>query len=750
MARIETWVDCDLKKIVQVQEVRGNVFTLDNLGNLVGVRVYSDGQPVTLSGSVNGYCILADGTTIPVAGSRSGNTAYIILPQSAYAVPGIIKIMIKLTDSSVITTLAALIGTVYRSRTDTMVDPSSTVIEDWSQQIAASLQECEDVVAQSVKYGSAQSLTDAQKAQARTNIGAPSTATATTSANGLMSSSDKTKLNGIETQANKTLYDTTLSNSGQAADAKTTGDKISDLKSALSNDRLGTIDKSLYNVLDKVFIDYNIEGSAGELNYGATSKCAYMRCLPNKLYSISKMSSQRFRAGYTKEIPAVNSIVYNIAANDAGTAINVITGDDAEYLVIFYYLGSSDTETESTIYDSIRVVGSFLTANDQNTSEIAKLTMDVFGKLGSEIVNRDKYMVMQTGINSSTGALSPQYSASKSVFIECKPNTHYKVSKLADQRFCVGWTTDVPQFGGSCSAFISNNTASKIEITTGENAKYLVVFYYLKTAHTNTDAVLFNSIEIEEGQPNIVIVSKNGLYKTIKDGIDAVSTNGTVFVMPGEYLEQIDTRDKNVNIVGIDKNKCILRDNSGAYATPPLEISGGSVQNMTIMETGSDIPTGNANAYCIHADFDQMENQTLLISNCILRCNKRATIGFGARNGFTLIVENCDIWSGVQQDTTNNPRGAFYGHTQSGTNTTGTDFIMRNNRITCADVLAMCLEDYGGIAIRCDIENNNFYSDINGVANTIIRGINNGDVSFSTTLVKTQRCYGNNVAVLNN
>ena len=147
MARFETWVNRDLKKIMTAEDIRGTVFTLDNRGNLIGVRVFSDGVPVELSGSVNGYCILADGTTVPVAGTRSGNEAYIILPQSAYAVPGMIRIAIKLTDGSTITTLAALIGSVAMSRTDNMITPSSQVITDWSQQIAAEMQAVEDASA---------------------------------------------------------------------------------------------------------------------------------------------------------------------------------------------------------------------------------------------------------------------------------------------------------------------------------------------------------------------------------------------------------------------------------------------------------------------------------------------------------------------------------------------------------------------------------------------------------------------------
>ena len=48
-----------------------------------------------------------------------------------------------------------------------------------------------------VSYSTQTGKTDAQKTQARTNIGAASTAVATTSANGLMSAADKVKLNNI-------------------------------------------------------------------------------------------------------------------------------------------------------------------------------------------------------------------------------------------------------------------------------------------------------------------------------------------------------------------------------------------------------------------------------------------------------------------------------------------------------------------------------------------------------------------------
>ena len=127
MAVIESWVRCDLKKPVQVQMLGGNLFSMDNQGNKIGVEVFNNGAEASISGTVSGNVIRADGATVAVSGTLSGNKAYIVLPQAAYAVPGFITIVIKLTSSGVITTLAAVTGIVYRSSTDTTVDPGTII-----------------------------------------------------------------------------------------------------------------------------------------------------------------------------------------------------------------------------------------------------------------------------------------------------------------------------------------------------------------------------------------------------------------------------------------------------------------------------------------------------------------------------------------------------------------------------------------------------------------------------------------------
>ena len=152
MARIEIWNEQDLQNPVKVKQLVGSAFSKDNQGTLIGAKVTNNGEPVTLSGSVNGYIVLPTGETVTVSGTRSENTAYILLPQSALLIKGQISIYVKLTDNSTITTLAAYIATVVETQTGNIITPSQQVITDWSADLAANMQENSDIVAQSVKF----------------------------------------------------------------------------------------------------------------------------------------------------------------------------------------------------------------------------------------------------------------------------------------------------------------------------------------------------------------------------------------------------------------------------------------------------------------------------------------------------------------------------------------------------------------------------------------------------------------------
>ena len=147
--RFETWYKTDLQRTPQVQAIMGNTYTQDNLGNLMGAVVTDGGEPVTLTGTATGYVIRPDGNTVVITGTVDGDRAYIILPEAAYAVPGMITVTLRLVDGSAKTVLAAWAVNVQRSASGDIIDPGHVVpsldellaqIDDMEQGTAAANQ----------------------------------------------------------------------------------------------------------------------------------------------------------------------------------------------------------------------------------------------------------------------------------------------------------------------------------------------------------------------------------------------------------------------------------------------------------------------------------------------------------------------------------------------------------------------------------------------------------------------------------
>ena len=127
MATITTDLICNLNQPVAATFLHGNLFSQDNDGNTINVHVMDNGEPATIGGTVSANVIRADGNTVAVSGSMSGNQCSIVLPQACYAVPGVLSIIIKLTSGTTVTTVGAVVGNVYRSSTDAIVDPGTII-----------------------------------------------------------------------------------------------------------------------------------------------------------------------------------------------------------------------------------------------------------------------------------------------------------------------------------------------------------------------------------------------------------------------------------------------------------------------------------------------------------------------------------------------------------------------------------------------------------------------------------------------
>jgi hypothetical protein len=143
MAIIERWYDQDLTKSVPTRML-GNLYYQDSDSVKLGVRVFSNGQPTALDGSITGYAVLSNGFTVPInTGVKSGNAASITLPPSVFSELGIVRITLKNTSGNVATTILSGVGVVVQTRTNDTVLPGQ-VVTDWTNQITEAMQEVTD------------------------------------------------------------------------------------------------------------------------------------------------------------------------------------------------------------------------------------------------------------------------------------------------------------------------------------------------------------------------------------------------------------------------------------------------------------------------------------------------------------------------------------------------------------------------------------------------------------------------------
>ncbi len=95
---------------------------------------------------------------------------------------------------------------------------------------------------------------------------------------------------------------------------------------------------------------------------------------------------------------------------------------------------------------------------------------------------------------------------------------------------------------------------------------------------------------------------------------------------------------QDFNIYGYGSSVSILKDSSGNYDTPPIEIAGGGISNITVIEDGGFT---DHSAYCVHSDSNNAKGRTLRVDNCHFISNSGSCWGVGTRNGYTMEFRNC-------------------------------------------------------------------------------------------------------------
>lgn len=120
----------------------------------------------------------------------------------------------------------------------------------------------------------------------------------------------------------------------------------------------------------------------------------------------------------------------------------------------------------------------------------------------------------------------------------------------------------------------------------------------------------------------------------------------------------------NFEIIGINSILSIIKDSSGDYDTPPIEISGGLITNLSVIEDGG---MTEKPAYCVHSDRDNNIDNKIVVDNCIFDSNSNACWGVGTRKNYEMIFRNCVFIQRAIADNpaTNGDTHAWYSHNTS-------------------------------------------------------------------------------------
>ncbi|EOS21277.1 hypothetical protein C804_06058 [Lachnospiraceae bacterium A4] len=159
-----------------------------------------------------------------------------------------------------------------------------------------------------------------------------------------------------------------------------------------------------------------------------------------------------------------------------------------------------------------------------------------------------------------------------------------------------------------------------------------------------------------------------GDFRTIQEGVDNASDGDTLVVYPGIYTEAVQVMGKEVHIIGLNKDLCIIQYDAASYRKSPLTVGAGRIANLTIygMDSGVGQPVltqeeiaainaeivgdswerqKNYKGYAVHVDQNFLYGRRVTFENCRVISENNHCAGIGTRGDSTVSFENCEFIS---------------------------------------------------------------------------------------------------------
>ena len=206
--------------------------------------------------------------------------------------------------------------------------------------------------------------------------------------------------------------------------------------------------------------------------------------------------------------------VYNVVDINA-LSIIITSGTSLSNFVIYPQL-LKGSYTSQTMPDFEPYVGGQASPNSTYTQPVHVLkgsnTLRIFNK---NLFCKENANVFNGYIDANTDKIAGSTTA-KSIYIPCKPNTSYMVSKISSSRFRIADILEEPQVGVDIEKKSNNlGTITEYPFTTGNNAKYLFVTIYNSTTDTLSLEDILSSLQIEYGSTVTDYVEGKEQIKTL-------------------------------------------------------------------------------------------------------------------------------------------------------------------------------------------------------------------------------------------